>query len=200
MNVVIWQKKYILSYRYFWNTKIWQIYKEFLLEHLIKHKPLTSEEFWFVINRTETCVPKNEFFSKYKSIFDKKNFCNFIQIHNEIISFLIFRLMYGLKWPKKWNQILDQLEANLLVKLDQLLVRFAFFRILIWKIIRNGKNLANNEFIYMFVQSIGSGGVNWPCNEELAHNNITHPMSTPNNDSNNSSVQSNSNRLELYSK
>ena len=130
----------------------------------------------------------------------KKVFCNFIQIHNEIISFLIFRLMYGLKWLKKWNQILDQLEANLLVKLDQLLVRFAFFRILIWKIIRNGKNLANNEFIYMFVQSIGSGGVNWPCNEELAHNNITHPMSTPNNDSNNSSVQSNSNRLELYSK
>ena len=56
-----------------------------------------------------------------------------------------------------------------------------------------------NLFIF-FIQSIGSGGVNWPCNEELAHNNITHPMSTPNNDSNNSSVQSNSNRLELYSK
>merc|ERR1712226_278446 len=31
------------------------------------------------------------------------------------------------------------------------------------------------------------------CNEELAHNNITHPMSTPNDASNNSSVQSNSN-------
>ena len=43
---------------------------------------------------------------------------------------------------------------------------------------------------------IGSGGVNWPNEEILAHNNITHPMSsTPNNDSNNSSVQSNSNRL-----
>ena len=67
-------------------------------------------------------------------------------------------------------------------------------------VIGKGKSSKLWQIKIFFVQSIGSGGVNWPCNEELAHNNITHPMSTPNNDSNNSSVQSNSNRLELYSK